>query len=69
MERTRDDRKVGGIGLEGEGSSVIAFRRSGKAATLLLNWRYYSERRSGSALYGFEFEEMTLTAERQEAFI
>ena len=66
---TLDGKTVDAMIARGEGSSVIAFRRHGNAATLLLNWRHYRTRRDEQALYRLEFEEMRLRIERQASFI
>ena len=62
---SRDGRPSPEIGLEGEGSSVIAFRRSGQTATLLLNWRHYSQRRDELVLYRFAFDAIRSGANRK----
>ena len=63
------DKPVATIVAQGEGAGVVAFRRAGHVATLVLDWEFYSARRQETAVYEFEFEEMKLETERQHSFI
>jgi hypothetical protein len=56
----KDEEEINALSLEGEGSSVLDFERSGNVATLLVDWRYYSERRSETHVYTFEFSSFDL---------
>jgi|ERR1019366_5462215 hypothetical protein len=63
---TRDDEVVNALRMEGEGSSVLAFNRSGHTATMILVWRYYSPRKDETCSYTFDFTTFDLQAERQD---
>lgn len=67
-ELTRDDAPVAAIKVEGEGSSVITFKHIGNRVTLLLDWEYYSEKRSDMALYKFIYDDFHLRGELQDGF-
>lgn len=63
---TRDGVAVSTLYVEGEGSSVIQFERSGSTATLVLDWISYTRRTSKTRSYSFAFNTFDLRVEKQE---
>ena len=64
---TKDDEVVDTLKLEGDGSSIIQFERSGNSATLVVDWIYYKERKTETRAYEFIFDTFNLQATRQQA--
>ena len=60
-----DDEPIDKMQMEGEGSSVIQFDYSNNSAALVVDWRYYKERRSQTRSYNFNFESCNFKFEKQ----
>jgi hypothetical protein len=61
-----DHKVVNTLRMKTEDGGVIAFRRSGNIADLVVTWTSYAPRSDETHVYEFEFTSFELRAEKQE---
>jgi hypothetical protein len=63
---TCDHKVVNSLRMETDDGGVIAFRRSGNIADLVVTWTAYAPRTDETHSYAFDFDSFELQAEKQE---
>ena len=66
LKITRDNEVVNAVRMETEDGGVIAFRRSGHIAELVVTWTSYAPRIDETRSYTFDFTTFDLQAEKQD---